>query len=127
MSAQTMLSTGNKWYSYSGEIVGDISVPASISMILIPNTGLKDSYVKIMPYYAKQVTTAVDTQLGINVLLDDVIIYNVQATDEDKFTHNYLEFPELFIPRQSKLEIVSLNTSGNNTQKRGVNLIGWYL
>ena len=41
MSAQNVLSVGDKWYSYSGEIQGDVSVPASISMILIPNTGFK--------------------------------------------------------------------------------------
>ena len=34
---------------------------------------------------------------------------------------------DLFIPRQSKLEVISNNTADNNTQERGVNLIGYYL
>ena len=33
----------------------------------------------------------------------------------------------MFIPRQSKLEVLSLNDADNNTQDRGANLIGYYL
>ena len=127
MSSQILLSGGDKWYSYSGEVFGDVTVPATISMVLIPNTGLRDSYTKIQPYYAKQISSADNTQLGIQILLNDVIIYNVQTIDEVRFTHNYLNAIELFVPRQSKLQILSINTSANNTQVRGVNLIGYYL
>ena len=123
MSAQTLLSGGDKYYSYSGVVFGDVSAPATISMVLMPNTGLRDSYVKIQPFYGNPISTSVGNQLGVEVKLDDVVIYNSQANysygDRDHF--------ELFIPRQSKLEIISLNTSNNNTQTRGVSLIGYYL
>ena len=127
MSSQILLSGGDKWYSYSGVLVGDVSVPATISMILISNTGLKDSYVKLQPYYAKPVSTAVDTQLGLIISLDDTEIYKSQAKDGASRRVDRNDSIDLFIPRQSKLEIISMNTSGNNTQERGVNLIGYYL
>ena len=124
MSAQTLLSGGDKWYSYSGEIFGDVSAPSSIQMVFIPNTGLRDSYVQVMPFYGNLVSGSAAQSLGIQIKLDDVSIVNEQNNQ------NYLagleEF-KLFIPRQSKLEVISLNTSGNNTQIRGVNLIGYYL
>ena len=126
MSAQTLLSGGDKWYSYSGSVFGDVSAPATIQMIFIPNTGLRDSYVKIQPYYSLAASTAAGSQLGIAIKLDDVEIYNTQS----KFNTDPLldDTPiELFIPRQSKLEIISLNTANNNTQTRGANLIGYYL
>ena len=58
MSSQILLSGGNKWYSYSGPIFGDVSAPATIQMNFISNTGLRDSYVKIQPYYALAASTA---------------------------------------------------------------------
>ena len=124
MSSQILLSGGDKWYSYSGVLVGDVSVPATISMVLIPNIGLKDSYVVFQPFYGKPVNQSGATQLGIEIKLDDVTIIKSQIYFEyaDKNeTYN------IFVPRQSKLEVISLNTSGNNTQERGVNLIGYYL
>jgi len=127
MSAQTVLSGGDKYYSYSGVIQGDLSVPTTISMVLMPNTGLKDSYVKIQPYYAVPVSTAVDSQVGLSIYLDDVEIYKSQAKDGASRRVDRNDQIELFIPRQSKLQIYSLNTSANNTQERGVNLIGYYL
>ena len=123
MSSQILLSGGDKWYSYSGTIFGDVTVPASIQMVLIPSTGLRDSYVKIQPFYGNPILSTVGSQLGTEVKLDDVVVYNTQSMypygDRDHF--------ELFIPRQSKLEVISLNTSANNTQIRGVALIGYYL
>ena len=127
MSAQNVLSGGDKYYSYSGVIFGDVSVPATISMVLMPNTGLRDSYVKIQPFYAKPVSTAVDSQVGLSIYLDDVEIYKSQAKDGASRRVDRNDVIELFIPRQSKLQIFSLNTSANNTQERGVNLIGYYL
>ena len=124
MSAQTILSGGDKYYAYSGNVQGDVSVPAQISLIFIPNTGLRDSYVQIMPFYGSLVSGTAIEALGIEIKLDDVIIVN---------SHNYqnpqsgIEEFKLFIPRQSKLQISSVNTSGNNSQTRGANLIGYYL
>lgn len=124
MSAQTLLSTGDKWYAYSGEIFGDVSAPATIPMILIPNTGLRDSYVVIQPFFAKQVDATQNHQLGITVKLDDVVIINSQRYQT---YGDVVESFNIFVPRQSKLEIISNNTVLNNTQLRGANVIGYYL
>jgi len=128
MSSQVLLSGGDKWYSYSGVLFGDVTTPATIQMILIPNTGLKDSYVIMQPYFGQPVTASANTGLGIMVKLDDVEIYKTQAEEQtsrqEQIVSNQIT---LFVPRQSKLEIISLNTSGNNTQERGVNVIGYYL
>ena len=126
MSAQTLLSGGDKWYSYSGEVFGDVTVPATISMVLIPNTGLRDSLVQVQPFFANSVSGAGGQALGLTVKLDDVIIYNQQFSNHSEIKPN-IEIENLFIPRQSKLEIISNNTTGNNTQIRGVNVIGYYL
>ena len=127
MSAQTLLSGGDKWFSYSGEIQGDVSVPASISMILIPNTGLRDSLVYIQPYFDKPTTTSNNEGLGIEIKLNDTIIYNSQVGITPQTPTLTMNPIQLFIPRQSKLEIISVNTSGNNNQIRGANALGYYL
>ena len=126
MSAQTVLSGGDKYYSYSGVLFGDVSVPAAIQMIFIPNTGLRDSLVYVQPFYGIVASGTTGTQLGIEIKLDDTTIYKAQSgrsTDFNQVDNNI----QLFIPRQSKIEIISLNTSGNNTQIRGANLLGYYL
>jgi hypothetical protein len=125
MSAQTLLSSGDKWYSYSGSVIGDVSVPATIQLILIPNTGLRDSLIELQPFYGQPESTSSTQQLGIVLKSDDVEIYRNQGNDYRPFSYN--EQIRLFIPRQSKLEVISLNTSGSNTQLRGANLIGYYL
>ena len=127
MSAQTLLSGGDKYYSYSGEIFGDVSAPATIQMIFIPNTGLRDSYVKIQPFYDTPVSTATANQLGLQIKLDDVSIYKSKLIAGSSVVTAEDNYIELFIPRQSKLELISLNNASNNTQIRGVNLIGYYL
>ena len=128
MSAQTLLSGGDKWYSYSGVTFGDLSVPATIQLNFIPNTGLRDSLITIEPYYGVPISTGSASGLGIEVKLNDVTVINQQpgrfgASGDIAVSDNF----RLFIPRQSKLEIISLNTSSNNTQKRGVNILGYYL
>ena len=124
MSSQILLSGGDKWYSYSGIVFGDVTVPASISMVLIPNIGLRDSLVQIQPFYANEVSSSSGDQLGIIVKLNDVEIIkqSPRGISDDRN-----EQTNIFVPRQSKLEVISSNTSGNNTQERGVNLIGYYL
>ena len=123
MSSQILFSGGDKWFSYSGELFGDVSVPATIQTNLIPNTGLKDSLVKIMPFYGDPAATTTGEQLGVKVKLNDVTIINSQ----NEYYADAIEGFTIFIPRQSKLEVISLNVSANNTQIRGVNLIGYYL
>ena len=127
MSSQILLSGGDKWYSYSGIVFGDVSAPASISIILIPNTGLRDSVVQFQPYYGKRVSGAGGQNLGYQVKLNDIVIINSQSIygTDDPVTNG--SWQSLFIPRQSKLEVLSLNTSGNNTQERGCNITGYYL
>ena len=129
MSAQTMLSVGNKYYSYSGILFGDVTTPSTISMILMPNTGLKDSLVQIQPYFGRPVATGVSDALGLLIKMDDIEIYKTLPTWEryPSLTTVVENEIQLFVPRQSKLEVISLNTSGNNTQERGCNVIGYYL
>jgi len=127
MSSQILLSGGDKWYSYSGVLFGDVSVPASISMVLVPNTGLRDSYIEIQSYFGQEVTSGVDHALGINILIDDVVMFTSQARQQQQERETITNIIKIFVPRQSKLEIISLNTTSNNTQERGVNLIGYYL
>ena len=124
MSAQKLLSGGDKWYSYSGEVIGDVSAPASIQLNFIPNTGLRDSYVIIQYCTGFPASTSSD-QLGIEVKIDDVTVLNAQNDLRER--EIMPETFNLFIPRQSKLEVISLNTANNNTQTRGANLIGYYL
>jgi len=123
MSSQILLSGGDKYYSYSGVLFGDVSVPATISMISIPNTGLRDSLIMIEPYYGAPASTGSGSALGIEVKLNDVVVIKQKSVLSDRPKKEF----KLFIPRQSKLEILSLNTSSNNTQERGVNLLGYYL
>jgi len=125
MSAQTLLSGGDKYYSYSGMTFGDVSVPATIPLILIPNTGLRDSFVRISAIYGEPNSVAAGSGLGVSIKLDDVEIIDSQPS-----THNFVSDHgsfDIFVPRQSKLEVLSINTSSNNTQTRGVTLIGYYL
>ncbi len=125
MSAQTLLSGGDKWYSYSGEVFGDVSAPATISMILIPNTGLRDSFILVEPFYGQPISATTGEGLGIEVKINDVTVINNQSSRHPyDIIHNTFS---IFVPRQSKLEVISLNTSSNNTQIRGCNLIGYYL
>ena len=130
MSAQTLLSGGEKYYSYSGVLFGDISAPATIQLIFIPNTGLRDSLVQIQPFFGRPIASTAGTGLGILIKLDDVEIYKIQAEDNASLAEQFMRVQNiipLFVPRQSKLEIISLNTTANNTQERGANLLGYYL
>ena len=67
MSSQILLSGGDKYYSYSGILFGDVSVPATIPMIIIDNTGLKDSYVVISPFYGAPISNSGGAQIGITI------------------------------------------------------------
>jgi hypothetical protein len=132
MSAQTLLSGGDKWYSYSGEVFGDVSAPATIGMIFIPNTGLRDSIITIDPFFGTPVSNDLNTSLGITIKIDDVTVYTadefISPTSQSNFNLSTSRIDtSLFVPRQSKLEIISLNTTANNTQIRGVNVLGYYL
>jgi len=119
------LSDGSKWFAYSGIIVGDVSAPASIELINIPNSGLRDAYVKIQPSYGKPASTSGGNALGIIVKINDIEVIKFQDYEPEHNQGAPIEF-SLFIPYQSKLEIISLNTSANNTQERGVTVLGWF-
>ena len=128
MSSQILLSGGDKWYSYSGEVFGDVSAPATIPMITIDNTGLRDSYVGVFPFYSTVVSGTAANALGIQIKLDGVVIlHSKQYYGGSQAIQQDSELVNLFIPRNSKLEIISMNSSGNNTQIRGCNIIGYYL
>jgi len=119
------LAKGTKWYAYSGVHVGDISVPASITLIQETQT-LRNSYVQITPFFGQPVSSAALMQLGIEVQIDGITVIKNQP---DSSTNNVSEASTtwgLFVPRQSTLTVLSLNTSANNTQERGVNVLGWF-
>jgi len=125
MSAQTLLSGGDKWYSYSGIIFGDVSAPATIQMNFIPNTGLRDSLIQLQTFFGLPISTSAANQLGIQIKLNDTVVVNQQGRQST--LDGVYDAYTLFVPRQSKLEVISINTSGNNTQIRGANIIGYYL
>jgi len=125
MSAQTLLSGGDKWYSYSGEVFGDVSAPATIQMIFIPNTGLRDTILQVQPFYGQPSTSSTNNALGIEVKLNDITIIKEQPGNGGNYRGN--ETWSVMVPRQSQIEVISLNTSANNTQIRGCNVLGYYL
>jgi len=128
VSDLTTLPSGGKWHSYSGAVVGGPAVPATVELVKIPSTGLKDSYVKITPFYGEPIDTggATDDALGIKIFINDVAVYESQVREEFRRGRD-TPIIELFIPQQSKLEILSLNTAGNTLQNRGVTVLGWWL
>ena len=124
---KTNLSNGNSWYAYSGVIVGDVSSPSTIQMLDIQSTGLRDSWIKIQPFYARPISVADNESLGIIVKINDEEIFKSQPKGQTYAQEGNTTFPiELFVERQSTIEILSLNTSANNGQERGVNIVGWF-
>ena len=124
-SSQTKLSDGTKWFSYSGMLVGDVSVPSTVPLTTILNTGLQDSYVEIRPIYGKAVSTTNGQQLGIIIKINDLEVAKSQPAESTEVERNNVF--KYFVPRQSKLEILSINATSNNTQERGVTTLGWYI
>ena len=125
MSAQILLSGGDKWFSYSGLKFGDASLPATIELVRIPNTGLRDSLVKIQPFFGLPPNVNPNEGLGIQIYIDDDIVYEFKAPDP---YYRNIQVPiDLFVPRQRELLILSLNTSGNNGQARGCTALGYYI
>ena len=124
MSSQILLSDGNKWYSNSGQIFGDVSSPATIPMVTIDNVGLRDCYV-VIQYSSGLMVSSGGDQLGLSVKVDNVEIINAQSDLRERdFEPNTFN---IFVPRNSKLEIIRLNTGANNTQLSGVTVMGYYL
>jgi len=118
------LKSGRQWYAYSGVIQGGPTLPAFVTLISILSTGLKDSFIKIFPSYGVPINTSGDA-LGLKVLIDDIEIYETQFALPHR--EGAPQFVELFIPQQSKLEILSINTANNTLQDRGVVVLGWWL
>ena len=122
---QQLLSDGDRWFAYSGTVQGDVTVPATVSLITIANTGLRDSLIYIHPFEGQPIGAGGLEALGTAVNIDDIEVWNNQRFDpNDAYANTEIC---LMIPRQSKLEILSLNTSTNNTQNRGANVIGYFL
>ena len=119
------LESGGKWYAYSGTVSGDASLPAFYDLITIPNTGLADSFVRVLPYYGPPVATAPASALGVEVLINDVTVFKTQPDTPQDYARP--DAIELFVPRQSKFTVISLNTAANNDEERGVAVLGWYV
>lgn len=122
---QQLLSQGERFYVYGGLKTGDATNPATVNLVSIDNVGLRDCYVQIQPYFSLPASTATNEGLGIQILIDDEIVFEQKSPDP--FYRDVQQPINLFVPRQSKLTILSLNTSGNNTQSRGCSVLGWYL
>ena len=114
----------DKWYAYSGIVTGDVSVPATITLIDIPSTGLQGSFIKIQPNYGLPISNNTFSQIGIAVLIDGVEVIKSQKVEGES---DMQELFEIFVPQQSRLQVLSLNTALNNTQERGVTVLGWYV
>jgi len=125
VSDLTTLPGGGKWHSYSGAQVGGPAIPATVELVKIPSTGLKDTYAKITPFYGPPITTGSGDALGIKIFINQVVVYESQPLAE---THTRgARMVELFIPQQSELQILSVNTANNTLQNRGVVVLGWWL
>jgi len=118
------LKSGRQWYAYSGVVQGGPALPAFVTLISILSTGLKDSFVKIMPFYGQPQAAGSNDALGMLILIDDIEVCEWQQRVDTAVT---AELIELFVPRSSKLEIKSINTANNSLQDRGVTMLGWYL
>ena len=121
-----LLSSGDRLYAYSGVIVGDITLPATIQLLKFENSGLRDLFLKIIPFYGAPISTSAD-QLGVIISIDGVTIFTHQIRGGGATTLDNFDSIDLFVPKQSSLEVLSLNTAANNTQERGCNALGWYL
>jgi len=120
------LKSGRQWYAYSGVVQGGPTIPAFVTLIDILSTGLKDCFVKIQPSYGKIISTTDAQVLGLLILIDDVEIINNQHYEGSWRTVSEPTI-ELFVPRQSRLTVKSINTADNTLQERGVTVLGWYL
>jgi len=122
------LPSGGKWSAYSGSVGQFASIPSSVDLIEIPSTGLADSYVKIFPFYGRPTTTAAGDALGIEVLIDQVTVYKSRnGRSGVSFDAQGTAPIELFVPKQSNLQVKSINTANNTLQERGVCVLGWAL
>ena len=124
---QQLLSDGKKWFAYSGSVIGDVSVPATITMINIPNTGLRDSYVTIQPTFALPTAYTLADGLGIAINIDGIEVYRSVLGRLDQGCPIFLPDICLFVPRQSELQVISLNTAANNNDSRGANVVAYYI
>jgi len=122
MSDLQTLPSGNKWYSYSGSVNGGPTIPATVELVKIASTGLKDSFIKVFPFYGQPVTTSAASALGIKIFINEVAVYELQPQGNERITPVQVE---LFIPKQSELQILSLNTAGNTLQNRGCAVLSW--
>ena len=117
--------TQDKWYAYSGVVQGDATLPATITLIAIPNSGLKNGFVKFEASYGRPNGVALTDTLGISILIDGIQIYRSQGTD---YRPPASRTPiELLVPKQSRIQVLSLNTTAHNTQDRGCTVLGWYV
>lgn len=108
-------SDGSGYYAQSGLKQGDISLPATITLLDF-QTGLNDAEGVLTAGFSLPAVTTFQEGLGIQVLMDGNIVYEFKSPDG--FYRNIPNGINLFIPRQVQLTVLSLNTSGNNSQSR---------
>ena len=119
------LAGGKRFYAYSGIKFGDVSAPSEIQLIDIKSTGLKDTFIRLLPYYGLAASGNPNDPLGIELTIDGITVIKSQAFEYRGAIQD--ESFSIFVPRQSRLIVNSINTSANNLQERGANILGWYL
>jgi len=115
----------DRFFAYSGLLQGDATSPATVTLVDIPDSGLRNAIIQIQPFFGLPITTATNEGLGIQVLIDDEIVFEQKSPDP--FYRGVQSSINLFLKKQSKLTVLSLNTNGNNSQSRGANLVGYFV
>ena len=114
-----------RWYAYSGILQGDVALPATISLVDIPDTGLNNSFVKVTASYGFTSQLGVSDTLGIEIKIDGITVFKSQGND---YRPTVSRTPvELFVPKSSRFQVISLNTANNNSQERACTVLGWYV
>lgn len=117
-------SDGSGYYGNSGLKTGDATLPATITLFDF-NSGLKDAEGILTAGFSLPITTAANEGLGIQILFDDNIVYEFKSPDP--FYRNIPNGINIFIPRQIRFKVLSLNTNGNNGQSRCATLTAKYI
>lgn len=125
------LPSGGRWFAYSGNVNGGGATPAFIDLITIRGTGLRDAFCRFTFTYGMPPNNVSANQLGGLILIDSVEIMELTPAafgqvDPAGGTAGF-QVVELFVPRQSLLEVKSINRAANDLQSRACSVLGWEL
>ena len=110
---------GQTIYGASGVLVGDVTLPATIPLLSF-NVGRRDDQVTLYFYTGPAIDTT--DPLGWQVDVNDHTVLKIQGNTS---TNAYQAGGWSMIwPAESKVSVLSLNTTNNNTQERGCYFVG---